>query len=119
MLYDMVLAAAIAATVITTAPVFGEQAGGRPAGYHVIKQTLLGGEGGWDYVTLDASAHRIYVPRGTHVMVLDERTHKAVADIPGMRGIHGVAVVPKANRGFVTGNDPKRRACPTAGEPCS
>jgi len=75
--------------------------------YHIVKQTLLGGEGGWDYVTVDANAHRIYVPRGTHVMVLDEQTHKIVADIPGMRGIHGVAVVPKANRGFVTGNDPK------------
>jgi hypothetical protein len=53
--------------------------------YHIVKQTLLGGEGGWDYVTVDANAHRIYVPRGTHVMVLDEQTHKTVADIPGMR----------------------------------
>ena len=76
-------------------------------GYHVIKQTLLGGEGNWDYVTVDPDAHRIYIPRGTHVQVLDESTQKVVADIPGMRGIHGVAVVPKANRGFVTGNDPK------------
>ena len=76
-------------------------------GYHVIKQTQLGGEGNWDYVTVDPDAHRIYIPRGTHVQVLDESTHKLVADIPGMRGIHGVAIVPKANRGFVTGNDPK------------
>jgi hypothetical protein len=76
------------------------------AGYHVVKQTLLGGEGNWDYVTVDPEAHRIYVPRGTHVQVLDESTLKIVADIPGMRGIHGVAIVPKANRGFVTGNDP-------------
>src|SRR5262245_36995688 len=76
-------------------------------GYHVVKQTLLGGEGNWDYVTVDPDAHRIYIPRGTHVQVLDESTQKVVADIPGMRGIHGVAIVPKANRGFVTGNDPK------------
>jgi DNA-binding beta-propeller fold protein YncE len=75
--------------------------------YHVIKQTLLGGEGGWDYVTVVADAHRIYVPRGSHVQVLDEATHKVVADITGMKGIHGVALVPKVNRGFVTGNDPK------------
>src|SRR6266576_2812691 len=75
--------------------------------YHVVKQTLLGGEGGWDYVTVDPDAHRVYIPRGTHVMVVDEQTHKAIADIPGMRGIHGVAIVPKMNRGFVTGNDPK------------
>jgi DNA-binding beta-propeller fold protein YncE len=75
--------------------------------YHVVKQTRLGGEGGWDYITVDPNAHRIYVPRGTHVMVLDEATHKAVADIPGMKGIHGVAIVSEANRGFVSGNDPK------------
>src|SRR5689334_23820223 len=79
----------------------------RAADYHVIKQTLLGGEGGWDYVTVDPDAHRIYVPRGTHVMVLDEVTHKVVGDIKGLRGLHGVAIAPKANRGFVTGNDPK------------
>jgi DNA-binding beta-propeller fold protein YncE len=91
-----------AALLVLTAPVAA-----RAQAYHVVKQTLLGGEGGWDYVTVDADAHRIYIPRGTHVMVLDEQTHKLVADIPGMRGIHGVAVVPKANRGFVTGNDPK------------
>lgn len=75
--------------------------------YHVIKQTLVGGEGGWDYVTVDADAHRIYIPRGTHVQVLDEGTQKIVADMPGMKGIHGVVVVPEVNRGFVTGNDPK------------
>jgi DNA-binding beta-propeller fold protein YncE len=76
-------------------------------GYHVIKQTVIGGDGNWDYVTVDPDAHRVYVPRGTHVQVLDESTHKLVADIPGMKGLHGVAIVPKVNRGFVTGNDPK------------
>src|SRR5438093_12889855 len=76
-------------------------------GYHVSKQTLLGGEGGWDYVTVDPGARRVYIPRGTHVLVLDETTHKVLADIPGMKGIHGVAVAPEAGRGFVTGNDPK------------
>jgi DNA-binding beta-propeller fold protein YncE len=91
-----------AAAVVLAAPIAV-----RAADYHVIKQTVLGGEGGWDYVTVDPDAHRIYVPRGTHVMVLDEVTHKVVADIKGLRGLHGVAIAPKANRGFVTGNDPK------------
>src|SRR5467141_1670274 len=93
-----------AVALLTVAPaVFHAQR----VGYHVIKQTLLGGEGGWDYVTVDPDAHRIYIPRGTHVMVLDEGTHKVVADIPGLKGIHGVAVAPEFNRGFITGNDPK------------
>jgi DNA-binding beta-propeller fold protein YncE len=93
--------------VLAAALLFGAPAAFHAQAYHVIRQTLLGGQGGWDYVTVDADAHRIYIPRGTHVQVLDEATHKVVADIPGMNGIHGVAVVPAANRGFVTGNDPK------------
>src|SRR6267143_5027685 len=93
--------------LIVAALLLGAPAAFDAQSYHVVKQTLLGGEGGWDYVTVDPDAHRIYVPRGTHVMVLDESTHKVVADIPGMKGIHGVAIAPDANRGFVTGNDPK------------
>src|SRR5258705_1738572 len=93
--------------LIVAALLLGAPAAFDAQSYHVVKQTLLGGEGGWDYVTVDPDAHRIYVPRGTHVMVLDESTHKVVADTPGMKGIDGVAIAPKANRGFVTGNDPK------------
>ena len=94
----------MAAALVAAVPALFHAQGGS---YHVIKTTLIGGEGGWDYVTVDPDAQRIYIPRGTHVQVLDESTHKVVADIPGMKGIHGVAVAPDANRGFVTGNDPK------------
>ena len=81
--------------------------GARGGAYHVVKQTLLGGMGNWDYVTVDPDNHRIYIPRGTHVMVLDETSHKVLADIQGMKGIHGLAVAPDVSRGYVTGNDPK------------
>ena len=97
----------ISTALLVSALVLAMPAKPHAQAYHVVKQTVLGGEGGWDYVTVDPDAHRIYVPRGTHMQVLDESTHKVIADIPGMRGIHGVAIVPKVNRGFVTGNDPK------------
>jgi DNA-binding beta-propeller fold protein YncE len=74
------------------------------SGYRVIRTMHLGGEGGWDYVTVDPDARRIYIPRSTHVMVLDEGTGKLIADIPGMNDLHGVAVVPEFNHGFVSGN---------------
>jgi DNA-binding beta-propeller fold protein YncE len=100
----------VVAALVIAAPVFfhaqGQASPTAGQGYHIVKQTRLGGMGGWDYVTVDPDARRIYIPRGTHVMVVDEATHKVVADIPGMKGIHGVAIAPKANRGFVTGNDP-------------
>jgi DNA-binding beta-propeller fold protein YncE len=58
-------------------------------------------------VTVDPDAQRIYIPRGTHVQVLDESTQKVIADIPGMRASTASRSLRKANRGFVTGNDPK------------
>jgi DNA-binding beta-propeller fold protein YncE len=73
-------------------------------GYRVIRTIHLGGEGNWDYVTVDADARRVYIPRGTHVMVIDEDSGKLIADIPGMNELHGVVVASEFNRGFVTGN---------------
>jgi YVTN family beta-propeller protein len=74
------------------------------SGYRVLRSIQLGGEGGWDYVTVDAENKRVYIPRGTHVMVVDEGTGKLVGDLPDLKGIHGTAVAPEFNRGFITGN---------------
>lgn len=74
--------------------------------YHVSQTFHVGGEGGWDYLTVDPEHHLLFVPRSTHTMVLDARTGKTVADIPGQKRNHGVAIVPGAGRGFITdGND--------------
>jgi len=61
-----------------------------------------GGEGGWDYVTVDAPNHRLFVTRSTHTQAIDTRTGKVLADITGQIRSHGVALVPKLNRGFIT-----------------
>jgi DNA-binding beta-propeller fold protein YncE len=74
------------------------------SGYRVLRTIHLGGEGNWDYVTVDADARRVYIPRSTHIMVVDEDSGKVVGDITGMNGLHGVAVATEFNRGFVTGN---------------
>ncbi len=62
----------------------------------------VGGEGGWDYVTVDAEHHRLFVTRSTHTMILDSETGKTLGDVPGQKNAHGVAIVPKLNRGFIT-----------------
>jgi len=62
----------------------------------------VGGEGGMDYITLDAQNHRLYVPRSTHTMVIDADSGKTIADIPGQKHNHGVALAPEAGRGFIT-----------------
>lgn len=74
------------------------------SGYRVLRAIKLGGEGGWDYVTVDSAARRVYIPRSTHILVIDADSGKQVADIQGMNGLHGVAVAREFNRGFVTGN---------------
>src|SRR4030088_704610 len=40
-------------------------------GYHIIATYKLGGDGGWDYLTVDPAARRLYISRATHVMVVD------------------------------------------------
>lgn len=70
--------------------------------WEVTKTFDIGGAGGWDYLTVDAEAHRLYVPRGTHTMVVDSESGKPVADIPGQKVAHGVAIVPSAGRGFIS-----------------
>jgi len=68
----------------------------------VEKTFRIGGDGGWDYVTLDASNHRLYVPRTSHTMVIDADSGRTIADIPGQKHNHGVALVPDLGRGFIS-----------------
>jgi hypothetical protein len=72
------------------------------AGWAVEKTFHVGGEGGFDYITLDAKTHRLYVPRSTHTMVIDAESGKTVADIAGQKHNHGVALVPDVGRGFIS-----------------
>lgn len=79
--------------------------GGRAAaqGTWAVEKTFhIGGEGGMDYITLDAKNHRLYVPRSTHTMVIDADSGKTLADIPGQKHNHGVALAPDAGRGFIS-----------------
>jgi DNA-binding beta-propeller fold protein YncE len=70
--------------------------------YRVSQTFNVGGEGGWDYLTVDPDHKLLYVPRSTHTLVVDANTGKTVADIPGQKRNHGVAIVPGAGRGFIT-----------------
>lgn len=71
-------------------------------GYHVIRRINVGGEGGWDYITVDAESNRLFVSRGTHAMVIDLGRDSVIGDIPNTAGIHGVALAPELNRGFTS-----------------
>jgi len=68
----------------------------------MVKTFHVGGEGAWDYVTVDPRTHRLYVTRSTHTMVIDAASGKTIADIPGQKRSHGVAIVPEVGRGFIS-----------------
>ncbi len=70
--------------------------------YHLVKKLVLGGEGGWDYLICDSDARRLYISRGSHVMVVDADTYAVVGDIPGTDGVHGIALAPEFGRGFTS-----------------
>jgi YVTN family beta-propeller protein len=71
-------------------------------GYHVIKRLKVGGEGGWDYPNVDGDARRLYVARGSYVMVIDLQTDQVIGEIPDTPGVHGIAIATELNRGFTS-----------------
>ena len=72
------------------------------AGLHVIKTYKVGGEGGWDYLNIDANSRHLFISRGTHVIVLEADTGKQVGDILDTPGVHGIALAPSLGRGFTS-----------------
>jgi DNA-binding beta-propeller fold protein YncE len=72
------------------------------ADYHLLKKVVLGGEGFWDYLTVDVPNRHIFISRGTHVMVVDADTYAVVGDIPDTQGVHGIAVADDLGRGFTS-----------------
>jgi YVTN family beta-propeller protein len=73
-----------------------------PSGYRLAKQVALPGAGGWDYLTVDAAARRVYISHATQVEVLDADTQKGVGTIPGTLGVHGIALAANLGRGFIS-----------------
>ena len=72
------------------------------SGYHLLKKFVLGGEGGWDLLAFDSAANRLYISRGTHVMVVDPDSGAIVGDIPNTPRVHGIALAPEFGKGFTT-----------------
>jgi YVTN family beta-propeller protein len=86
------------AAILCLTAVIGLQ--GQEGPYHAGPAIQIGGEGGWDYLSVDSAAHRLYVSHATHVVVIDTQTNKVVGDIPDTPGVHGFAAVPELGKGF-------------------
>jgi YVTN family beta-propeller protein len=71
-------------------------------GYQVTKKIPIPGQGGWDYLTVDESARRLYVSHETQVEVLDVDTGTFVGSVLKTPGVHGIAIAANLGRGFVS-----------------
>jgi len=72
------------------------------AEFTVLKRFPLAGEGGWDYLTVDAPHHHLFISRSTHVQVMDTNTGALVGDILNTPGVHGIALAPQFDKGFIS-----------------
>ncbi len=81
-----ILAAALTIGVIAS------QAGAADGPYKLIKDVEIGGEGGWDYLTVDAAAKRLYISHGTKVVVFDMAKDAIAGEILDTPGVHGAII---------------------------
>jgi len=70
--------------------------------YHLLNTIPVGGDGGWDYLSVDSGAQRLYVSHASKVVVIDLAKDAVVGEITNTPGVHGVALAPELNRGLVT-----------------
>jgi len=70
--------------------------------YQLLKKVPVPGTGGWDYVTVDHAARRVYVSHSTQVDVLDADSFALIGTILNTPGVHGIAIAPEAGRGYIS-----------------
>src|ERR1700677_3332463 len=70
--------------------------------YKIANRIALDSNGGWDYITVNEETNRLYVSHGNIVQVVDLKTSKAIAIIPNTNGVHGIALAPELNKGYIS-----------------
>lgn len=86
-------------------PLAGSAATAGSSGYHILKTIPVGGTEGWDYVTVDSDARRVYISRGNHIDVVDVDAGNLVGKITGFASTSGLLPVPELGRGFAMNGD--------------
>jgi DNA-binding beta-propeller fold protein YncE len=71
------------------------------SGYHQLRKIAIGGEGGWDYSIADGHG-RVFVSHAAEVVVVDTKKGEVAGKIAGLKGVHGIALAPEFNRGYIS-----------------
>jgi DNA-binding beta-propeller fold protein YncE len=67
-----------------------------------VEKFDIKGEGGTDYVAVEAATGRVFVSRATHLTVVEGATGNVLGDIPNTPGVHGAGIATKSGHGFTT-----------------
>jgi hypothetical protein len=73
-----------------------------PPQYRITHEVALPGDEGWDYLTFDAASHRLFIAHATRVQVIDTERLSLVGEIADTPGVHGIALAPELNRGYIS-----------------
>ena len=90
----------VAAILMSAAALVGSAAA--TAQYQLKQKFTLGGDGGWDYLTYDHAGKRLFISRGTRVMVVDPERGTVIAEIANTAGVHGIALAQELGKGFTS-----------------
>lgn len=86
--------------VLVCLALFGSAPGRAAVPYHFLREIPVGGEGGWDYLSVDPAGHRLYVSHASKIVVIDTATDQVVGEIADTPGVHGFVFAPALGRGF-------------------
>jgi DNA-binding beta-propeller fold protein YncE len=95
----MKILSAFAVTIMSISTVCSAQV---TSGYHLAQKTLVGGEGGWDYLLAESTSRRLYISHGTRVVVMNMDSLNVIGEIPKTEGVHGIAIAAELGHGFVS-----------------
>jgi YVTN family beta-propeller protein len=98
-LLSVLLATAAVCAIAFNGVAAGEE---KESSYKLIKKVPIGGDGGWDYLAVDSAAKRCYISHQTHVVVFDTEQEKIIGDINNTPSVHGIAIAPGLNKGFIS-----------------
>lgn len=90
------------ALLFPAAAIAGTPAGPAAPSDAVLRTLTLGGQGGWDDLSVDTERHRLYLSRSDRVVVVDTASGKIAGEVPGTAGVHGIALVPALHAGFAS-----------------
>lgn len=88
--------------VVTSSISRADHVGSTSAGYHAAGEIMIKGQGGWDALSIDPEAHRLFVSHADRIVVIDTLKNQVIKEIPDTPGVHGIALAPDLKKAFST-----------------